>query len=74
MAWTSAQLAALQEAKQKLLTGSRVVEVEHASGKRLRYQQSNLADLNAAIREAEIDLGMAAKRRTINVMTSKGAP
>lgn len=72
MAWTQAQLDALRTARQDLLTGYRVVEVEHASGKRVRYQQGDLGAINDAIAEAEHELGVRTVRRTTYVMTGKG--
>ena len=72
MAWTQQQLDALRTARHDLLTGFRVVEVEHASGKRIRYQQGDLAALNDAIAEAENELGVRTVRRTVYVMTGKG--
>ena len=72
MAWTQAQLDALRTARHDLLTGYRVVEVEHASGKRIRYQQGDIAALNDAIAEAENELGVRTVRRTTYVMTGKG--
>lgn len=72
MAWTQEKLDALLIARQKLLTGRAVVEAEHASGRRVRFQQSDMGNLTAAIREAQAELGSSTRRRFVNYMTSKG--